>query len=91
MKENDLYIEVSDKGIGIPRDDIPRIFERFFCVDRSHSNKDSTGLGLTIVKHIVEECKGNIEVDSVLGEGSKFTITFNCQLKEDGTYALSAV
>ncbi|MGN1280681.1 MAG: sensor histidine kinase [Succinivibrio sp.] len=91
MRENDLFIEVQDSGIGIPRDDIPRIFERFFCVDRSHSNKDSTGLGLTIVKHIVEECSGNIDVESVLGEGTKFTITFRCQIQNDDTFVLDSV
>ena len=60
----------------IPKEDQDRIFERFFCVDRSHSNKDSTGLGLTIVKHIVEECHGTIDVDSKLGEGTTFTLAF---------------
>ena len=58
------------------KEDQDRIFERFFCVDRSHSNKDSTGLGLTIVKHIVEECHGSIDVDSKLGEGTTFTLAF---------------
>ncbi|MGN0903397.1 MAG: sensor histidine kinase, partial [Succinivibrio sp.] len=70
-----IEIRVSDTGIGIPDDDIERIFERFFCVDRSHSSRDSTGLGLTIVKHIVEECSGTIEVKSKLGEGTTFCIS----------------
>ena len=71
-----FFIVVKDTGIGIPKEDQDRIFERFFCVDRSHTNKDSTGLGLTIVKHIVEECHGSIDVDSKLGEGTTFTLVF---------------
>ena len=74
--EHKFFIVVKDTGIGIPKEDQDRIFERFFCVDRSHSNKDSTGLGLTIVKHIVEECHGTIDVDSKLGEGTTFTLAF---------------
>ncbi len=70
-----LYISIKDNGIGIPSEDLGRIFERFFCVDRSHSNKDSTGLGLTIVKHIIEECNGHINVDSKLNVGTTFSIT----------------
>lgn len=73
--QENLYISVSDNGIGIPAEDVGRIFERFFCVDRSHSNKDSTGLGLTIVKHIVEECKGHISVESKLNEGTTFSVS----------------
>lgn len=75
-QEHKFFIVVKDTGIGIPKEDQDRIFERFFCVDRSHSNKDSTGLGLTIVKHIVEECHGSIDVDSKLGEGTTFTLAF---------------
>lgn len=75
-QEHKFFIVVKDTGIGIPKEDQDRIFERFFCVDRSHSNKDSTGLGLTIVKHIVEECHGSIDVDSKLGEGTTFTLVF---------------
>ena len=75
-QEHKFFIVVKDTGIGIPKEDQYRIFERFFCVDRSHSNKDSTGLGLTIVKHIVEECHGSIDVDSKLGEGTTFTLAF---------------
>ena len=67
-----LYVSVKDTGLGIPQEDLPRIFERFFCVDRSHSNKDSTGLGLTIVKHIVKSLDGEITVDSTLGVGTEF-------------------
>lgn len=76
--ENDnIFIKVSDTGIGIPYEDSTRIFERFFTVDRSHSNRDSTGLGLTIVKHIVQECNGQIKVDSKLGEGTTFSLNLH--------------
>ena len=76
--ENDcIYIKISDTGIGIPYEDSTRIFERFFTVDRSHSNRDSTGLGLTIVKHIVQECGGEIKVDSELGKGTTFSLNLH--------------
>lgn len=71
-----VIIEVNDTGIGIPKEYIPRIFERFYVVDKSRSRKlGGTGLGLSIVKHIVLLHNGKIEVESTLGSGSKFIIT----------------
>ncbi|MDV4151240.1 ATP-binding protein [Clostridium sp. AL.422] len=67
------YIEVEDNGIGIPSEDLPRIFERFYRVDKSRA-KGGTGLGLAIVKHIVKMFNGEIYVDSIINEGTKFTI-----------------
>ena len=64
---------VEDNGIGIPKEDIPRIFERFYRVDKARKSV-GTGLGLAIVKHIVKTFNGNIKVESVLGVGSKFII-----------------
>lgn len=64
---------VEDNGIGIPKEDIPRIFERFYRVDKARKS-GGTGLGLAIVKHIVKTFNGNIKVESVLGLGSKFII-----------------
>lgn len=71
-------VTVKDTGIGIPEEDKNRIFERFFRVDKSHSKKVmGTGLGLSIVKHIALINKAEITVESNLGEGTEFKITFN--------------
>lgn len=69
-----LIIVVQDEGIGISKDDIPLIFDRFFQVDRSRSKKLGTGLGLSIVKRMVELNDGKIEVESNPGIGSVFTV-----------------
>lgn len=70
-----FYITVSDTGIGIPSEEIPRIFERFYTVDKARSRtQGGTGLGLSIVKHIVQLHQGEIKVESRLRQGSKFTI-----------------
>lgn len=73
--DNKLVIEVEDTGCGIPESEIPRIFERFYRVDKARSRaKGGTGLGLAIVKHIVKNFNGDITVNSVLGKGSNFIV-----------------
>lgn len=67
------YIEVEDNGVGIPSEDLPRIFERFYRVDKSRA-KGGTGLGLAIVKHIAKMFNGEIYVNSIINKGTKFTI-----------------
>jgi len=73
---NKLRVGVADAGLGIPAEAIPKLFDKFYRVDNSDRREiGGTGLGLAIVKEIVQRHKGSIEVASILGEGSCFTVT----------------
>lgn len=74
--DRQILTEVSDDGVGIPQEDIPRIFERFYRVDKSRSrDAGGTGLGLSIVKHIIEAHKQSINARSSENAGSTFSFT----------------
>ena len=75
-RDGRAVLEVEDTGIGIPTRDLPRIFERFYRVDRARSRETGgTGLGLSIARHIAERHGGRIEAESELGRGSTFRVT----------------
>jgi len=77
VSSNDqVEICIGDTGIGIPHEDLSRIFERFYRVDKARSRQiGGTGLGLSIVRHAIEQMQGAVKVESQLGKGSRFTIT----------------
>ena len=73
----DCLLSVKDTGIGIPKSDLKRVFERFYRVDKSHSKATGgTGLGLSIVKHAVSYLDGELEIDSIENEGTEINIRF---------------
>ncbi|MBO5872589.1 MAG: ATP-binding protein, partial [Clostridia bacterium] len=74
---DNAVIKVKDNGIGIPKKDLPRIFERFYRVDKSHSKQiGGTGLGLSIVKHAADYIGASVSVESRENVGTKITIVF---------------
>ena len=77
QRDNNVHVEVEDNGIGIAKEDLSKIFERFYRVDKARSRQlGGTGLGLSIVKHIVLAHKGNVEVRSRVNQGSVFSVIF---------------
>ena len=76
--DNIVTIEVSDNGPGISEEEIPRLFERVYRVEKSRDrHKGGTGLGLSIAKHIIESHGQTINVRSTVGVGSTFTFSLN--------------
>lgn len=73
LDDGNVAISVSDTGVGIPAEHLPRIFERFYRVDKDRSREvGGTGLGLAIVKHIIEAHESSVEVESEVGRGTTF-------------------
>ena len=71
-----VSFEVEDTGVGIPDADVNRVFERFYRVDKARDRaQGSTGLGLSIVKHLVQAMRGQVRVNSKLGKGTTFRVT----------------
>lgn len=72
---NDAYVKIKDTGIGIPKEDVEKVFERFYRVEKARSRKmGGTGLGLSIAKEIIEQNKGTIKINSDLGQGTEVII-----------------
>jgi two-component system phosphate regulon sensor histidine kinase PhoR len=74
VDDKTVTLTVSDNGPGIAPEHLPRLFERFYRVDKSRTQSGGTGLGLAIVKHIMEAHGGRVDVTSQLGKGSSFTL-----------------
>ena len=78
-----VFVRVTDNGIGIPEKDLPRLFDRFYRVDKARSRESGgTGLGLSIAQEILNQHKGKIEISSVYGEGTSVTITMPAALPQ---------
>ena len=80
---NDAYIKVIDNGIGIPEEDLPRIFERFYRVDKARARElGGTGLGLAIAKEIIEKNNGSIDIKSQVGKGTEVVVRIPVKTRE---------
>ena len=86
-EEDNAVLQVADTGVGIPEDALAHIFERFYRVDKARSRSSGgSGLGLAIVRYMVERNQGTIRAESVLGQGSVFTVSFPAfDTEEDAT------
>jgi two-component system sensor histidine kinase ResE len=88
--EKNMFIEVEDTGTGIPEEDLPFVFERFYKADKARTRGQSggTGLGLSIVKHLVTAHQGNATVRSQIGKGTVFSIQLPVEVPEDAELKL---
>ena len=83
INKNKVVITVEDTGSGIPKEDIPYIFDRFYRVDKARTkDKGGTGLGLSIAKWIIKEHKGSIEIKSRVNIGTKISISISAKNKD---------
>ncbi|WGI66139.1 ATP-binding protein [Escherichia coli] len=90
QRKDSYEFDVADTGIGMKKSEIPRIFERFYRIDKDRSrNSGGTGLGLAIVKHLVEAHEGTISVHSKQGKGTTFTCCFTRAIPAKQTKDLS--
>jgi signal transduction histidine kinase len=78
--ESALDVSVEDHGVGIPKEDLPNVFDKFYRADTQQTRETpGSGLGLALVKHIVEAHGGRVEVESELGRGSRFSFSIPLQ------------
>jgi two-component system sensor histidine kinase VicK len=75
LTDKDVIIRIKDNGVGIPADQLPRVFERFYRVPSHKEMAEGTGLGMAIVKSIVDKHNGKIEIASIVDQGTSVTVT----------------
>lgn len=84
LKDNEVKLIISDTGIGIPENELPHIFDRFYQVDKARSEKKGTGLGLSIARWIIEKHHGKVQVESSPGEGTAIIVNLPAESDQPG-------